>query len=144
LFGFRIVFFGLGYGLGWDDEKTMESSAFCSFVFLLIYIPLRLYLPEEAERFLKPFASSVTILGGNILLLAHLIMSSYAYKDDNLEYSDPRYRCKRWSKYLFHNFSMLVMMLTMVLVGSSYGYEGLSNTAIVYLSLWGIEKFWEI
>jgi len=48
LFGFRIAFFGLGYGLGWDDEKTMESSAFCTFVLLIIYIPLRLCLPDEA------------------------------------------------------------------------------------------------
>jgi len=39
---------------------------------------------------------------------------------------------------------MLAMILTGILVGTSYGFEGLSNTAIVYLSLWAIEKFWEI
>ena len=111
---------------------------------LVTYILLRLYLPDDNQRYIKPFSSAVTILGGNILLLAHLVMSSWEYRDSNLAYNDPNYKFKRWSKYCFHNFTMFAFIMTGILVGFSLGFEGLANTAIVYLSLWGIEKFYEI
>ena len=77
LLGFRMMFLGLGYALGWDEEKVMESSAMSAFFLIAVYIPLRLYLPEDDQKYIQPFSSAVTILGGNILLLAHLIMSSW-------------------------------------------------------------------
>ena len=112
----------------------MESSAFCSLVLLVVYIPLRLALPEGAQVVLSPFSSAITILGGHVLFLAHLILSSYSWND----------RSNRWLRYFFHNGSFLVLVIIGMAVGFIHGFRGMANTSIVYLVLWGFEKFYEI
>jgi hypothetical protein len=77
ILGFRMFFFGLGIGIGWDDEATCERSASSSAFILACYIGFR--LADESAQYLNPFRSAICVLGGNILFLAMLIISSTEY-----------------------------------------------------------------
>ena len=83
ILGFRMMFFGLGIGLGWDDNATMERSASSSAFILACYTGFR--LTDDIEpKYIDPFRSAICVLGGNILFLAMLIMSSRYYSFDGL------------------------------------------------------------
>lgn len=73
-------FFGLGIGIGWDDDKHMLKSAISAFCILALYIILKLC--GVPKWYVEPFSSAICILGGNILFLAYWIMSSKYYHDD--------------------------------------------------------------
>ena len=78
LLGFRMVFFGLGIGLGWDNENACENSVKSTFVIIATFIIVG--SNYEVEYYLKPFASAICVLGSNIHLLGLLIISSKYYR----------------------------------------------------------------
>jgi len=139
ILGFRMVFFGLAVGIGWDDNKAMERCASSAAFILLVYIGIR--LTEAQERILDPFRSAVCVLGGNILFLALLIMSSRYYSYDE-EYQLPE--TKRMRRYIVRNSMTFIVYCMGILLGAVYVMDGLRNTAITYLILWVIEKYHEI
>ena len=132
LLGFRMVFFGLGYSLGWENEQTMECSSLASLCIVIVYIILRVC--EVKQEYLKPFSSSICILGGNILYLSLLIMSSDGYHT----------YVNKSNLYIKYNIIMVLFITAGIGLGLTYSLTGLANTAIVYTILWGIEKFHEV
>ena len=41
LLGFRMIFFGIGIAIGWDNKEFMEKSAVSSFCIIIVYTILR-------------------------------------------------------------------------------------------------------
>jgi uncharacterized membrane protein YhaH (DUF805 family) len=95
LLGYRMMFFGLGYACGWDDKRKLESCAFCTFIMLLVYIPERIMMPEQSIYWLGPFSSAICVLGGHVLYLAFLIMSSREYKTTHYHDDPESYKWRR-------------------------------------------------
>ena len=139
ILGFRMIFFGLGIGIGWDDDATMERSAASSAVILAFYVGIR--LSDAQEMYLDPFRSAICVLGGNILFLAHLIMSSRYYSFDGLYHLT---REKRIQRYVIRNLMAFTAYCAGIGFGAVYAMDGLRNTAIVYFVLWVIEKYHEL
>ena len=82
LLGFRMVFFGLGIGLGWDSSDEMERSAYSSALILVGYFWIK-FCSNMPDRVINPFKSAVCVLGSNILFLAMLILSSRYYSKNS-------------------------------------------------------------
>ena len=120
MLGFRMAFFGLGVGLGWDDDAAMERSSASSFAIILLYIILR--VSEVNEDYLKPFSSPICCLGGNILYLSMLIMSSQYYdrpyrRRGNFDSTNSR--CLS-GIYLKYNLCMVILLIAGIAFGFTY------------------------
>jgi hypothetical protein len=142
LLGFRMVFFGLGIGLGWDDDETMERSATTTFSILTTYIILRLTGLEQS--YLYPFRSAICVLGGNILFLALLIMSSKYYQWRWYSSYNSTTDERRRMKYVGINLLTLVIYGAGIGLGAVYSLDGIKNSGITYLVIWLIEKYQEL
>ena len=139
ILGFRMVFFGLGIGIGWDEDETMERSASATAVILALYTGIR--FSEAQDKYLDPFRSAICVLGGNILFLALLIMSSRYYCYDEYYTLTQPQKVKRYVLIQLLTFTVYCMGIGF---GAVYAMDGLRNTAIVYMILWVIEKYHEI
>lgn len=131
LLGFRIIFFGLGYALGWDSENALENSVKATFIIIVSYISVGIYF--KVEYYIQPFASAILVLGSNIHLFGLLIISSKHYRRRN-----------GGDAYAELNFISLVIMLAGLYFSSINDLSGMRNTIIVYGILWLIEKYHEI
>ena len=76
--GFRMRFFGLGIGLGWENDAAMETSALSAGIIVGLFAIIK--SSGIRSHYLAPFASAIQILGGNIIYLANLIRSSEYYR----------------------------------------------------------------
>jgi hypothetical protein len=132
-----MVFFGLGIGIGWNDSDQMVRCAQTAALILGFYYYIRIF-GNVSDFFLEPFKSAICVLGGNILYLAMLIMSSRYYRPEFARYDQGN------TKYGPMNILMLLILVQGTYVSSVYSIEGLKNTTIVYMILWVIEKYFEL
>ena len=124
-----MIFFGLGVAVGWNNDEDMERSATTAGAILMTYYVLKLNSGIH-DFYLAPFKSSICVMGANYMFLAMLIMSSKYHK--------------RGQRYFNMNMLMLVLMFQALAMGTIYSMEGLRNTTLIYLLLWGIEKYYEL
>ena len=124
-----MIFFGLGATVGWKNDEDMERSATAAGAILMTYYVLKLNSGIH-DFYLAPFKSSICVMGANYMLLAMLIMSSKYHK--------------RGQRYFNMNVLMLVLLFQALAMGTIYEMQGLRNTTLVYLLLWGIEKYFEL
>ena len=88
------------------------------------------------------FASPVAVVGALTLYLALLITSSLYYRPERRGARDS---CNRFNhRYAARNALMLISLLLGVGAGALIGAPGLTNTAIVFLYLFGLEKYSEV
>ena len=125
-----MVFFGLGIGLGQDNDNACENSVKATFVLIVTFIIVGSNF--EVDYYLQPFASAICVLGSNIHLLGLLIISSKYYRRHGNQ------------AYELLNIVSLAIMLGGLYVSSTRGMTGMRNTIIVYGIIWLIEKYHEI
>lgn len=126
--GFNGAIYPFCYVIGWSSEDLMARTSTASLLAMVIFVLFR--LARCSSRYLQPFVSSVSVLGGITHYLALLIMSNMWYERDN-------------SEYIGNNLRMLVSLVVAQYVGNVYDMTGLANTATTFSVLWILEKVHE-
>lgn len=130
--GFQVASYGLCLAVGFEDDGAMERCAVTSFILLASTGALRFVNASWGfGAHLKPFRPAVSIFGCVVLFLAMLIMSSRFYRG----------RRGFTRSYVFINCVTLALLLGFMAMGSIGGLPGMSNTSLVFLVLWLVEKY---
>ena len=127
--GFGVVCRSLCWIIGFNSKEALYRCCCSSLLLLLIFVGLRMYSVDE-EQICLPFVSPVTVFGSNMYFLGMLILS-WLHARVDIPY---------WARQLHMCISLLVASY----IGFVFGFEGLANTSIVYLSIYLVEKYVEL
>ena len=130
--GFSFMVIGLCYYVGFENEDSMIRVSFSSIILGGSFIGLKII--GLKNYYLDVFQSPTITFSSVLLFLALLIFSSLYYRG----YLGILYH------YIFKQLIMILAVLICLLLGNVFQIDGLTNTAIVYLVLYLMEKYSEL
>lgn len=129
--GFVADAWGLGYVIGFKNEKVVPQATAVAFLVLGFYMALRIFNVDDPS--VKVFAPGAYWMGTFVGYLGILIMASKWYGDG----VDGRYMA----------MNVLIMPLAgvaAILLGSIYGVPEVQKIGGTFFGLWMIEKYVEV
>lgn len=117
-----------GFVIGFDSEDSAHRCLVASVVLVAVFAAMRIIGVDP--QVLQPFATGAMVLGNVMYFLALLINSS-------------KWRC-RGSSYGARQALMGGSLLLAIFVGSVFAMPAMTNTAITFMVLWGMEKETEV
>lgn len=130
--GFIADSFGLGYVIGFQDEKAVPIGTFAAFLVLGVHLVMRMNSVDQP--YIQVFAPGAYWLGSFVGFLGLLIMSSKYYTNVS-EFT---------GRYLLSNVLMLFAGIGAILLGSYYGVPEIAKIGGTFLVLWTVEKYGEV
>ena len=127
--GFMAYAFGLGYVIGFQDEKSVPIGTFVAFLVLGLYLAMRMMNVDQP--YIQVFAPGAYWMGSFVGFLGLLIMTSKWYA--------------RGSSFFVTNFVLMpIAGLGAIIIGSVYGVPELSRIGGTFLVLFVVEKYVEV
>lgn len=121
------------YCIGWDSKDDAARTGMACGLAMAGFAAARIW--EVNSRYLAPFVSSVSVLGGLGHFLALLILSNRWHH---------RHSANELNSYGIYNAGMLASLMGFQYVGRVYGLGGLANTTTTFFVLWVLEKAHEL
>lgn len=138
--GFSVVPHGLCWCVGFGSGDAMARAAATSSIVLSALVGLR--VGNVDSKYIKPFRTGLSVLGGITLFLSFLIRSSLYYSPctQHMNSADAVEASAAQRRYLIANGTYLALLVASAGAGSIYGMPSLSNTAATFFLLWAGEK----
>lgn len=126
--GFIAESWGLGYVIGFEDEKDVPQGTATAFLILAFYVGMRVFNIDDP--YIKVFAPGAYWMGSFVGFLGLIIMASKWYPSGN---------------YALMNFIVVpVAGVGAILIGSIYGVPELAKIGGTFFGLWFVEKYVEV
>ena len=135
--GFTFVCRGLCYIIGFESQFELERTIISSLILIIIFVTLK--LTKISNLFIETFQKPMITFGSIMLFFSLLIFSS---QFNNYQY----HRFGSDLAYLMHAFIIrqiifIVALISGLVIGNIWNIKGLTNTAIVFLVLFLMEKY---
>lgn len=128
--GFAAEAFGLGFAIGFSDDKSVSIGTTVAFILLGTYVLIR--ISGHDDPYIQPFAPASYLVGSFVGFLGLLILSSKWYAGPFT------------GGYLFSNVILMPLFgFGAVMIGSMYGIPELQKVGGTFFALWLIEKYVE-
>lgn len=130
--GFMAHAFGLGYVIGFADEKSVPLGTFVAFLLVAIFVGMR--MGSVDQPYIQVFAPGAYWMGSFVGFIGLLIMTSkwYTHGMDT-------------GRYVLTNvFLMPVAGIGAIVIGSMYGVPELAKIGGTFFVLWAVEKYVEV